>query len=197
MEAAELAKEKELSAQLAVAGQREKELMAKQAAELKQKDIALQAALQDEAKMKASHLAEEKAAEDGSEDQWSVTPVQGPSSEQFLQAGDTEKDAATGSSHQNVSKPSLLAGAFGGRLLLKANILRAKDRMLKSELAAKDQQLQSERTHVQKMQAEANAKEVELETMRQALLHAASIPLPSATAQEANAARTALQSVDG
>jgi len=89
---------------------------------------------------------------------------------------------------KNVTKAALLTGKS------KLNVLRTSK--LQLELATKTKELKTALAQVHDMQAEDSTKDMELEEARQALLHAAAVQLPTATAQEAAAARAALEKIN-
>jgi len=178
------AKMGELKVELLAADQKAKELKAKNikfSNAVKKQDKELRDALAEEATIKANRVAgaaQMFGVNDGG-DGLSV------SDDDFLMDGAAMK-LESSLKKRNITKAALLAGR---------SVLRSRN--LQRELFSKDQELKKALAQLQSTQAEVNAKDMELEQTRQALLHAASIQLPSATAKEAAAARTALENVDG
>jgi len=155
----------------------------KQEEDLKKKEKAMHDAWEEEAKVKANRLADALNAEQAVQNQ-EAGGVAAISDDEFLLAGGAEK--LTDMAKKNGTKAALLVGK---------TVLRSRN--LHNELIAKDQLLKKTITNVQSLQAEVYAKDVELEDARQALLHAAAVQVPSATSQEAKAARIALEDADG
>jgi len=86
----------------------------------------------------------------------------------------------------SASKPALVTGR---------SIVRSRN--LERVLAQKEHELKWDQAKLQHLQAELGAKDVELEKVRKALLSAARAQLPTASAHDAAAAKTALEKVDG
>mmetsp|Transcript_35708 Transcript_35708/g.56908 ORF Transcript_35708/g.56908 Transcript_35708/m.56908 type:complete len:942 (+) Transcript_35708:89-2914(+) len=84
------------------------------------------------------------------------------------------------------SKPALVAGR---------SILRSRN--LERVLVKKEHELKLDQAKLKHLQAELSAKDVELANVRKALLSAARTRLPSASAQEAAAAKAVLEKIDG
>lgn len=188
--AAAAAKDQEMNARLQAGYKREEDLKAKsekQKAEIQKKDKDVHAAWEEEAKIKANRLADALNAEQAVQQQDSVGAVADSTDEEFLLSGAATKLQAS-LLLKNVTKAALLTGKS------KLNVLRTSK--LQLELATKTKELKTALAQVHDMQAEDSTKDMELEEARQALLHAAAVQLPTATAQEAAAARAALEKIN-